>query len=199
MNLLILIPNQLEKHQIEILEKKVDEIKKADWDIEVPSTKVKGREWLKSKVSRAFVNNQVIYLIKDNSIVKLNVLSPFKGFTFSNNLTYQIFNKGQDFEYINADNIEKTNYDSELKIKKGIHTLLLSNYFFKQEDEGSSRLSNASWITGFSNTNFAALAFKTLSSTVALSREPFFFFLGIMTELVVFLRPYSLDSFHQET
>jgi len=47
----------LEKHQIEILEKKVDEIKKAEWDIEVPSTKVKGREWLKSQVSRAFLPN----------------------------------------------------------------------------------------------------------------------------------------------
>ena len=89
-----------------------------------------------------------------NSVVKLNVLSPFKGFTFSNNLTYQIFNKGQDFEYINADNIEKTNYDSELKIKKGIHTLLLSNYFFKQEDEGSSRLSNGMLLfNNFTNIN----------------------------------------------
>ena len=47
----------LEKHKIEILEKKVDEIKKAEWDIEVPSTKVKGREWLKSQVSRAFLPN----------------------------------------------------------------------------------------------------------------------------------------------
>jgi hypothetical protein len=38
-----------------ILEKKVDEIKPADWDIEVPDFKVKGREWLKSQVSRAFL------------------------------------------------------------------------------------------------------------------------------------------------
>ena len=47
----------LEKHQLEILEKKVDKIKKAEWDIEVPSFKVKGREWLKSQVSRAFLPN----------------------------------------------------------------------------------------------------------------------------------------------
>ena len=38
-----------------ILSKKVDEIKPADWDIEVPDFKVKGREWLKSQVSRAFL------------------------------------------------------------------------------------------------------------------------------------------------
>ena len=38
-----------------ILSKKVDEIKLAEWDIEVPTTKVKGREWLKSQVSRAFL------------------------------------------------------------------------------------------------------------------------------------------------
>ena len=39
------------------LKQKVDEIKKAEWDIEVPDSKVKGREWLKSQVSRAFLPN----------------------------------------------------------------------------------------------------------------------------------------------
>ena len=38
-----------------ILSKKVDEIKSAEWDIEVPDFKVKGKEWLKSQVSRAFL------------------------------------------------------------------------------------------------------------------------------------------------
>jgi len=41
--------------QKDLLSKKVDEIKKADWDIEVPEFKVKGKEWLKSQVSRAFL------------------------------------------------------------------------------------------------------------------------------------------------
>ena len=45
----------LEKEQIEKLSKKVDEIKPAEWDIEVPDYKVKGKEWLKSQVSRAFL------------------------------------------------------------------------------------------------------------------------------------------------
>ena len=47
----------LQEDQIEILEKKVDQIKKAEWDIEVSDTKVKGKEWLKSQVSRAFLPN----------------------------------------------------------------------------------------------------------------------------------------------
>ena len=34
---------------------KVDEIKSAEWDIEVPNYKIKGKEWLKSQVSRAFL------------------------------------------------------------------------------------------------------------------------------------------------
>ena len=34
---------------------KVDKIKSADWDIEVSEFKVKGKEWLKSQVSRAFL------------------------------------------------------------------------------------------------------------------------------------------------
>jgi len=38
-----------------ILSKKVDEIKPAEWDIEVPNFKVIGKEWLKSQVSRAFL------------------------------------------------------------------------------------------------------------------------------------------------
>ena len=41
--------------QIKILEKKVHKIAKAKWDIEVPEYKIKGREWLKSQVSRAFL------------------------------------------------------------------------------------------------------------------------------------------------
>ena len=45
----------LTKEQLEILSKKVDEIKKAEWDIDVPAYKVMGKEWLKSQVSRAFL------------------------------------------------------------------------------------------------------------------------------------------------
>lgn len=39
------------------LSEKVDEIKNAEWDIEVPSYKVIGKDWLKSQVSRAFLPN----------------------------------------------------------------------------------------------------------------------------------------------
>ena len=45
----------LSEQQKDILSKKVDEIKSAEWDINVPAFKVKGREWLKSQVSRAFL------------------------------------------------------------------------------------------------------------------------------------------------
>tara|TARA_B100000945_G_scaffold319385_1_gene326470 strand:- start:3209 stop:4120 length:912 start_codon:yes stop_codon:yes gene_type:complete len=38
-----------------ILSKKVKQIKKAEWDIEVPGYKVGKKEWLKSQVSRAFL------------------------------------------------------------------------------------------------------------------------------------------------
>ena len=43
--------------QKEVLLKKVDNIVSAEWDIEVPEQKVKGKEWLKSQVSRAFLPN----------------------------------------------------------------------------------------------------------------------------------------------
>ena len=45
----------LTNQQKKILSTKVDEIKSAEWDIEVPAIKVKGKEWLKSQVSRAFL------------------------------------------------------------------------------------------------------------------------------------------------
>ena len=45
----------LTKEQKEKLSNKVDEIKSAEWDIDVPDYKVKDKEWLKSQVSRAFL------------------------------------------------------------------------------------------------------------------------------------------------
>ena len=45
----------LTEDQKKILIKKVDQIKKAEWDIQVPANKIKGKEWLKSQVSRAFL------------------------------------------------------------------------------------------------------------------------------------------------
>ena len=45
----------LTNDQKKILLNKVDQIKHAEWDIEVPGFKVKGKEWLKSQVSRAFL------------------------------------------------------------------------------------------------------------------------------------------------
>ena len=45
----------LKEDQRDSLSKKVDEIKNAEWDIKVSGYKVKGKEWLKSQVSRAFL------------------------------------------------------------------------------------------------------------------------------------------------
>ena len=45
----------LTEDQKNALSKKVDEIKLAEWDIEVPKYKVKNKDWLKSQVSRAFL------------------------------------------------------------------------------------------------------------------------------------------------
>ena len=45
----------LSDNQKKELTSKVDEIKSAEWDIKVSNSKVKGREWLKSQVSRAFL------------------------------------------------------------------------------------------------------------------------------------------------
>ena len=51
----------LNQDQIDKIKNKVDEIKKAEWDIEVSTLKVKGKEWLKSKFQELFCLN--IFLI----------------------------------------------------------------------------------------------------------------------------------------
>ena len=45
----------LTEEQKKTLSSRVDQIKSANWDIEVPQSKVKDKEWLKSQVSRAFL------------------------------------------------------------------------------------------------------------------------------------------------
>ena len=45
----------LNEDQFKKIKNKVDEIKKAEWDIEVSKIKIRGKEWLKSQVSRAFL------------------------------------------------------------------------------------------------------------------------------------------------
>ena len=45
----------LTEEQKNKISKKIDELKSAEWDIEVPDYKVKDKEWLKSQVSRAFL------------------------------------------------------------------------------------------------------------------------------------------------
>ena len=45
----------LTEEQKKKISEKVDEIKSAEWDIEVPMHKVKNKDWLKSQVSRAFL------------------------------------------------------------------------------------------------------------------------------------------------
>ena len=47
----------LSEEQKKILSLKVEDIKKANWDIEVPKHKIGNKEWLKSQVSRAFLPN----------------------------------------------------------------------------------------------------------------------------------------------
>ena len=54
-NAICILDAGLSDEQKKKLSQKVDEIKSADWDIEVPEFKIKGKEWLKSQVSRAFL------------------------------------------------------------------------------------------------------------------------------------------------
>ena len=85
-----------------------------------------------------------------NSILKSRISMPFKNLKLSNDLTYQNFSRGQQFEFISADKINKINLNTDLSWRALKHQFRLDNQYFNQVDEGATRLSNG--IILFTNT-----------------------------------------------
>ena len=83
-----------------------------------------------------------IYNDPINSIIKSNITIPFKGFNITSDLTYQHFTKGQQFEYISADQIDKINFNNELNWYLKKHSFKLSHSKYDQVDEGATTLSS---------------------------------------------------------
>ena len=81
-----------------------------------------------------------------NSIIKSSASIPFNNFNFSTDITYQHFLKGQEFEYISADQIYKTNFNNKLKWNLKPHTIKIFHQKYSQIDEGATRLSNGTII-----------------------------------------------------
>ena len=77
-----------------------------------------------------------------NSIIKSSIILPISNFNFSTDITYQHFLKGQQFEYISADQIDKINFNNELSWSSKFHALNISHQKYNQIDEGDTRLSN---------------------------------------------------------
>ena len=77
-----------------------------------------------------------------NSIFKSSINIPFNNFNFSTDLTYQHFLKGQQFEYISADQIDKVNLNNEIDWQANNHNFRIAHQKYKQVDEGATRLSS---------------------------------------------------------
>jgi len=75
-----------------------------------------------------------------NSILKSRFSMPVKSLRISNDLTYQHFSRGQQFEYISADQIDKINLNTELNWEIFKHQIRLGHQYFNQVDEGATRL-----------------------------------------------------------
>jgi outer membrane receptor for ferrienterochelin and colicins len=75
-------------------------------------------------------------------MVKSSFTIPLNNFNFTSDITYQHFLKGQQFEYISADQIDKVNFDNELTWNRGKHSLRASHSKYNQNDEGATRLSS---------------------------------------------------------
>ena len=83
-----------------------------------------------------------IYNEPVNSTVNGSIVLPLKNITLSNDLTYQYFTKGQQFEYISADRIDKLNLNTNLAWTHLNHKVYISQQSFDQQDEGTTRLSS---------------------------------------------------------
>jgi len=77
-----------------------------------------------------------------NSIIKSSIILPINNFNFSTDITYQHFLKGQQFEYISADQVDKINFNNELTWNSKFHALNISHQKYNQIDEGATKLSN---------------------------------------------------------
>ena len=77
-----------------------------------------------------------------NSIFKSSINIPLNNFNFSTDLTYQHFLKGQQFEYISADQIDKVNLNNEIDWQANDHNFRIAHQKYKQVDEGATRLSS---------------------------------------------------------
>ena len=77
-----------------------------------------------------------------NSIFKSSINIPFNNFNFSTDLTYQHFLKGQQFEYISADQIDKINFNNEIDWQANNHVFQVAHQKYNQVDEGATRLSS---------------------------------------------------------
>ncbi len=77
-----------------------------------------------------------------NSIFKSSINIPFNNFNFSTDLTYQYFLKGQQFEYISADQIDKINFNNEINWQTNNHDFRIAHQKYTQVDEGATRLTS---------------------------------------------------------
>jgi len=75
-----------------------------------------------------------------NNVLSGNIVYPIKNFIIYSDITFQNFFKGQQFEYISADEIDKTNTNTELRwILNNRHLFFLNIQTFNQNDNGSTR------------------------------------------------------------
>ena len=77
-----------------------------------------------------------------NSIIKSSIIFPINNFNYSTDLTYQHFLKGQQFEYISADRVDKINFNNELSWSSKFHALNIAHQKYNQIDKGDTKLSN---------------------------------------------------------
>ena len=75
-----------------------------------------------------------------SSILKSRLSAPIKNLRIASDLTYQSFSRGQQFEYISADQIDKINLNTDINWGRFKHQLQMGYQYFNQLDKGATRL-----------------------------------------------------------
>ena len=75
-----------------------------------------------------------------NNILSSSIVLPLNKVTIYTDLTYQSFSKGQQFEYISADHIDKINTNTDISwSNKNKHSFFLNFQTYSQNEDGAAR------------------------------------------------------------
>ena len=112
-----------------------------DRSFQNPSLNLSYREISYSKSLNDLLSSKSSKLIKSESAL------PFKNLIVTNDITFQKFSKNSEIEYLNADNINKFNFNTSFLWKINNHNIEIGHQFYRQNNDESIKLFNGTLVS----------------------------------------------------